>query len=71
MFNPISGKHSISKVVAAIHLPQELLMLEGLFSKLNFDSKISKKYQKRALTGENGHVDHPKTEYTDQLFSFA
>ena len=50
MFNPISGKHSISKVVAAIHLPQELLMLEGLFSKLNFDSKISKKYQKRALT---------------------
>jgi hypothetical protein len=23
------------------------------------------------LAGENGHVDHPKTEYTDQLFSFA
>jgi hypothetical protein len=21
--------------------------------------------------GENGHVDQPKTEYTDQLFSFA
>ena len=20
--------------------------------------------------GENGHVDHPKTEYVDQLFSF-
>jgi thiol peroxidase len=23
------------------------------------------------LHGENGHVDHPKTEYIDQLFSFA
>lgn len=21
--------------------------------------------------GENGHTDHPKTEYTDQSFSFA
>ena len=23
------------------------------------------------LDGENGHVDHPKTEYVDQLFSFV
>jgi transcriptional regulator with XRE-family HTH domain len=22
------------------------------------------------IDGENGHVDHPKTEYVDQLFSF-
>jgi ATP-dependent DNA helicase RecQ len=22
------------------------------------------------ITGENGHLDHPKTEYVDQLFSF-
>ena len=21
--------------------------------------------------GENGHLDHPKTEYVDQLFSFV
>jgi hypothetical protein len=23
------------------------------------------------LLGENAHTDHPKTEYTDQSFSFA
>jgi type I restriction enzyme S subunit len=26
---------------------------------------------KKGVTGENGHVDHPKTEYVDQLFSFV
>jgi len=25
----------------------------------------------RQWAGENGHLDHPKTEYVDQLFSFV
>jgi hypothetical protein len=25
---------------------------------------------KELVCGENGHLDHPKTEYVDQLFSF-
>jgi len=25
----------------------------------------------KSISGENGHVDHPKTEYVDQLFSFV
>jgi uncharacterized protein (TIGR04255 family) len=50
MFNPISGKHAISKVLAVLHLPQEVLTLEVLFAQLNKDSILKKEYQKRGLT---------------------
>jgi len=39
-------------------------MANGLFALLPLLGAL-------ALIGENGHLDHPKTEYTDQLFSFA
>ena len=32
---------------------------------LGFGSRLGYKL------GENGHLDHPKTEYVDQLFSFV
>lgn len=42
-------------------------------SNLNVTSTVGAKMTYIAYngSGENGHVDHPKTEYTDQLFSFA
>jgi uncharacterized protein (TIGR04255 family) len=50
MFYPVSGKHSISKVIAVLHLPQEVLIVEDVFNNLNQSEEISKNYQKRGLT---------------------
>lgn len=46
---PISGKHSISKVLATIFIPQEVIKPKDLFDKLILDEDL-KKYQKKNLT---------------------
>jgi hypothetical protein len=52
--------------------------VQNLYVKVYYtESKIRKRYStgvkltNRDQIGENGHLDHPKTEYVDQLFSFV
>ncbi|MFA9210573.1 MAG: TIGR04255 family protein [Moraxellaceae bacterium] len=50
MFHPVSEKHAISKVIAVLHLPQEVLLVNDLYNKLNDNQRITEKYQKRGTT---------------------
>ncbi len=36
-----------------------------------FSQVVINEVHVRPSGGENGHLDHPKTEYVDQLFSFV
>lgn len=45
---PISGEHSVSRVVAVVHVPQIFLKPQNIFDKINESSNLSK-YQKKGM----------------------
>lgn len=49
MFTPISGKHSISKVIANIFLPQGIIRPDNLFNKLQEKNALNS-YQKKGIS---------------------
>lgn len=70
MFNPISGKHAISKVLAVLHLPQEVLTLQNLFNQLNEDLNLKKEYQKRSLTTSKSiQIGNKGINVTDEILN--
>lgn len=70
MFHPVSGRHAISKVIAVLHLPQEVLLINDLFNELNGSTAIASGYQKRGTTvTKTIQIDHNQVKVSNEAIT--